>query len=87
MLDCMITNKICSNQNKKCKICKFDTCKEVIEMIDIQEKNINRELRCNLIENLPEPCKKCPFLEIIDLKNQKVKCFYLPKNECLKGGV
>lgn len=83
MLDCIKTNKIC--ERRKCKVCKFDNCREVIEMLDVQEKNINRELRYNLIKNLPEQCKNCSFLEVIDLKNQKVRCFYLPKNECLKG--
>ena len=54
-------------------------------MLDIQEKYINRELKYKLIKNLPGPCKKCPFLEVIDLKHQKVRCFYLVKGECLKG--
>ena len=54
-------------------------------MLDIQEKNIERELMYKLKESLPEQCKNCSFLEVIDLKHQKVRCFYLPKNECLKG--
>ena len=60
MLDCIKTNEICLNK-KKCKVCKFDTWKEVSGMLDIQERNIERELRYNLIKNLPEQCKNCSF--------------------------
>lgn len=85
MLECIRTNIICPQNDRKCKVCKLDSCKEVIQMLYIQEKHINKELKERLIKNLPGPCKKCPFLEVIDLKHQKVKCFYLVKNECLKG--
>ena len=86
MLNCIKTNEICPQNNKKCKTCKFDSCQEVMQMLSIQEKHINEELRERLINNLPGPCKKCPFLDVIDLEHQKVKCFYLVKGECLKGG-
>ena len=85
MLECIRTNMICSEKDKKCKVCKLDSCKEVMQMLNIQEKHTNKELEERLIKNLPEPCKKCPFLEVLDLRRQKVKCFYLVKNECLKG--
>ena len=37
MEECLITNIVCSNSNKKCKICKLDKCKEVLNMIDVQQ--------------------------------------------------
>ena len=85
MLKCLETNKICSSSNKKCKECKLDTCKGIINMIDIQEENIRKEKIEKLNKQLPEQCRNCSFLEIIDLNRQKVKCFYLVKNKCLRG--
>ena len=54
MEQCLIDNKICSEQNKKCKICKFDSCKEVIQMIEEEQKYIDRDNLRKLKSSLPE---------------------------------
>ena len=87
MLRCLETDKICSEQNRKCKNCKLDSCKETIKLIEDQEKDIQEKLLKKLYKDLPEQCRHCSFLEVIDLRHQKVRCFYLIKNECLKGAV
>lgn len=86
MKECLITNKICPFNNRKCKVCYLDECKEVMRMLDIQERNIRKEQLERLRSNLPEQCEHCPHLEVIDLKNMKVKCFYRVKNKCLLKG-
>ena len=86
MLRCIEKNEACL-ENKKCKVCKLDSCKEVIKMIEIQEKNIRKEKLEKLNKQLPKICRNCSQLEIIDLDNMKVRCVYLVKNECLIGGM
>ena len=89
---CLIDDKICSVQFKKCKECKLDDCKRVIEMLETQETRENKfKLKC-LINQLPKPCKiiskdgeekPCSLLQIIDLDKQIVRCSYLIKDKCL----
>ena len=38
MEQCLIDNKVCPIQGKKCKECKLDDCKRTIEMIETQEE-------------------------------------------------
>ncbi len=52
-------------------------------LLDIQERNIEKEQLNKLKEHLPKQCKNCSFLEIIDLKNMKVKCFYRVTDKCI----
>ena len=52
-------------------------------MLDIQEKNIQKEKLQRLKRNLPEQCRNCSFLEIIDLDHLEVKCFYKIKEKCI----
>ena len=82
MKQCLITNEVC--KTKKCKVCTFDSCKEVIKMLDIQDKYIRKERLAWLKKELPKECKNCSHLEIIDLKNMKVRCFYRIKDCILK---
>ena len=83
MIQCLIDNKICPNGNKKCKVCKFDSCEEVLNMIE-EEQKYNEKWKLKQIKSeLPEQCKSCSFLEVIDLDNQIVRCPYLVKNKCL----
>lgn len=82
MKQCLITNEVC--KTKKCKVCTFDSHKEVLNMLDIQEKHIRKEQIEKLKRNLPEQCKNCSFLEVLDLKSMKVKCFYRIKDCILK---
>ena len=80
---CLETNKICGEQNIKCKQCKLNDCREVINMIETQEDREDRfKLKC-IKAQLPEQCKNCSFLEVIDLRKQKVYCPYMIKDKCL----
>ena len=83
MIPCLKDNKVCSNTNRRCKECVFDECKEVIKMEEEIQKYEDLDKLEKLNKELPEQCKNCSFLEVIDLKNMKVKCFYRVKNECL----
>ena len=84
-LPCLIDNKICSNTNKKCKVCKFDDCRKTIEIVDeteamyyeIRLENLKKELK----EKYPN-CYKCSHLQILDVNNKKVYCPYM-FNKCI----
>lgn len=83
MVQCLIGNKICPNGNKKCKVCKFDSCEEVLEMIE-EEQKYNEKWKLKQIKSeLPEQCKNCSFLEITNLREGKVFCPYRIKERCL----
>lgn len=82
-MECLETGKICPTNNLKCKQCKFEDCRKVLEMIDYDNKK-NKEKKIKLLkEQLDNYCKNCSFLEIINLKDQKVRCSYRIKNKCL----
>ena len=83
MIQCLIDNKICPNGNKKCKVCKFDSCEEVLNMIEEEQKYNDKWKLKQIKHELPEQCKNCSFLEVIDLDNQVVRCPYLVKDKCL----
>lgn len=83
MEQCLIDNKVCPNGNKKCKVCKFDSCEEVLNMIEEEQKYEDNWKLKQIKDSLPEQCKSCSFLEVIDLDNQIVRCPYLVKNKCL----
>ncbi len=54
MEQCLIDNKICSEQNKKCKVCKLDDCRKAIQMIEEEQKYEDRYNLMILKKNLPE---------------------------------
>ena len=83
MEQCLIDNKVCAVQGQKCKNCKLDDCRKVIEMIETQEESEDKWKRKLINVQLPEQCKDCSFLEVIDLDRQIVRCSYLVKNKCL----
>lgn len=83
MVRCLIDNKICPNGNKKCKVCKFDSCEEVLEMIDEKQKYEDIAKLKQIKSGLPEQCKDCSFLEITNLRENKVFCPYRIKERCL----
>ena len=83
MEQCLIDNKVCPIQGKKCKECKLDDCKRTIDMIE-EEQKYNEKWKLKQIKSeLPEQCKNCSFLEVINLDEQIVRCPYLVKNKCL----
>ena len=83
MVQCLIDNKICPNGNKKCKVCKFDSCEEVLEMIDEKQKYEDIARLKQIKNELPEQCKNCSFLEITNLREGKVFCPYRNNERCL----
>lgn len=83
MEQCLIDNKVCPIQGKKCKECKLDDCKRTIEMIETQEEREDKWKRKLIKVQLQEQCKNCSFLEVISLDEQIVRCPYLVKNKCL----
>ena len=60
--------------------------KLITEQYTAQKKAEHREKLNNIKEQLPANCRNCSFLIITSLKEQKVYCPYLIKNECLRGG-
>lgn len=83
MVQCLIDNKICPNGNKKCKVCKFDSCEEVLEMIEEEQRYADNDKIRQIKSELPEQCKSCSFLEVIDLDRQIVRCPYMVKDRCM----
>ena len=83
MVQCLKDNKICSNTNKRCKECVFDECKEVINMNEEIQKYEDLENLEKINRELPEQCKNCSFLEVINLRKGKVFCPYMIKERCL----
>ena len=83
MVQCLIDNKICPNGNKKCKVCKFDTCEDVLNIIEEEQKYKDNWKLKQIKEELPEQCKCCSFLEVIDLEKQIVRCPYMIKDRCM----
>lgn len=83
MLPCIKSKEVCSNTNKKCKECVFDECKEVINMNEEEQKYEDLENMRKLKKDLPEQCKNCSFLEVINLREGKVYCPYMIKERCL----
>lgn len=83
MIPCLKDNKVCSNTNRRCKECVFDECKEVIKMDEEIQKYEDLDKLDKLNKELPEQCKNCSFLEIINLDKKIVRCPYMIKDRCL----
>lgn len=83
MEQCLIDNKVCPATNKRCKNCSLEDCKRIIETIEIQEERDSKWKRKLINVQLPEQCKNCSFLEVIDLDRQIVRCPYRVKERCL----
>lgn len=83
MIPCLKENKVCSNTNKRCKECVFDSCKEVIKMDEEIQKYEDLEKLDKLNKELPEQCKNCSFIEVVNLREGKVYCPYMIKERCL----
>ena len=80
---CLIDNKVCPATNMRCKNCSLEDCKKVLEMIETQEEREYKWKRKLIDVQLPEQCKDCSFLEVIDLDNQIVRCPYRIKDRCM----
>lgn len=60
--------------------------KLITEQYTAQEKAEHKERLDSIKEQLPTSCRNCSFLIITSLKDKKVYCPYLIKDECLRGG-
>ncbi len=83
MEQCLIDNKICSEQNRRCKVCKLNDCRRTVQMIEDEQKWIDKSNLEKLRKKLPSECQQCNLLEIINLSKEKVKCFYRINDRCI----
>lgn len=83
MEQCLIDNNICPEQNRRCDVCKLNSCAEVMKMLDDELKYIDKSNLENLNKMLPRECRDCGFLEIINLAKLRVYCPYRVNNRCL----
>ena len=82
-MKCLETGKICPANNLKCKYCKLDECRSVLEMIEYDEKRLYKKKLKLIREQLPINCRDSSFLEVINLDKPVVRCAYLVKDKCL----
>lgn len=82
-MKCIEKGEICPEHNRQCKQCKLDECKEVIHMIEEEQKYTDKDNLEKLIKQLPEECKNCSMLEIINIAKKEVYCAYRIKERCL----
>lgn len=80
-MECLKTNEVC--RVKKCKQCRLDDCKEVLKMIETQEQREERIAMRELKKQLPEECKHCTIINVLDSRNKKVYCPYRIKDRCM----
>jgi endonuclease YncB( thermonuclease family) len=85
-MECLVTNKVCSESNRKCKECKLDNCKEALKLIEEEEKmwvDKSKEKFQKWLKIECPVCVNCKFLEVESYKDLKCKCFYRFKNRCV----
>lgn len=82
-MNCLDTNNICPEGNKKCKECKLDFCQYTLKILEDEMKKKDDRRKTLIKAQLPEQCKNCSFLKVIDLNKQIVRCPYMIKSECL----
>ena len=82
-MKCLKDDKVCSNMNKKCKVCVLDDCKKLMSTIEYYEKQKEQARLNRLKRQLPLECANCTMLEIINIDTEKVKCFYRINNKCI----
>ena len=68
MEQCLIDNKVCPIQGKKCKECKLDDCKRTIEMIETQEEREENWKRKLINVQLPERLQRLFFFRSYRLR-------------------
>lgn len=83
MEECLEIDEICSYTNQKCKTCKLDECKNTIRMCDMKIKKDEAKKMNQLKKELPEQCKNCSFLQIININEKKVYCPYRLCERCV----
>lgn len=79
MKKCIETNKICSQYNRKCKVCALDDVRKIYGMNDSAEAFLRQKEMEEFIKNIPFECRRCTLLEI-DIVHKKIKCIYRTRN-------
>lgn len=75
MEECLITDKVCSNTNKKCKECKLDDCNQTFQIIEKREKSKEYKLKKEINKEIPDECKRLSFFRNNQPKRKKDKVF------------
>lgn len=83
MEKCLETNVVCSNNNKLCKVCKLDDCRNTFTVIEKEEENQHSFKVEKIKAQLDVKCRDCNLLQIINLDKQLVYCPYRLKERCL----
>ena len=79
MSECLVEDRICSEQNRRCKECHLRNCKEKIKVLEEEQKNEELYQLVKLKKQLPKQCRNCSFLTIVNLKRGIVYCPYMIK--------
>ena len=80
---CLEDNKICGDGSKRCDHCILDCAYSTRSLIMRNEKIERERALKRLQEQLPEACRRCPFLEILSVDQEKVRCSYYIKDKCI----
>lgn len=83
MEKCLETNVVCSNNNKLCKVCKLDDCRNTFTVIEKAEENQYSFKVEKIKAQLNNECRDCNLLQIINLDKQIVYCPYKIKGRCV----
>lgn len=83
MKKCLETNVVCSNNNKLCKVCKLDDCRNTFTVIEKAEENQYSFKLRKIKAQLNKECRDCSLLQIINLDKQIVYCPYRAKGKCI----
>ena len=83
MEKCLETNVVCSNNNKLCKVCKLDDCRNTFTVIEKAEENEYSFKLRKIKAQLNKECRDCNLLQIINLDKQTVYCTYKIKGRCV----
>jgi hypothetical protein len=87
-MECIERGEICKH-NFKCKVCKLEDCKNILKMIEEEEKMYHDKQEQKFVKQMQKQypsCtingKLCTILEVLDLENGKVRCSYMINKRC-----
>ena len=91
-MKCLETGKVCPNNNLKCKECKLSECKNIMNIIEEEQKMLykskEQHFKEEFIKQYPQ-CEVngnlCSQLEIINIDKGKVRCPYMINKRCAIG--
>lgn len=87
-MECIERGEICKH-NFKCKVCKLEDCKNILKMIEEEEKMYHDKQEQKFVKQMQKQypsCvingKLCTILEVLDLEKDKVRCSYMINKRC-----